>query len=230
MGQGQWELAAVVEEAAVRCPRCRTGACARRHGVRWRRQVADLTTGEAFEDVPILRVVFCEGSTASLAPAWLWRGHTTVDSVLQAVLWRLREGTATASDRISQRGDGESIPDESTLRRWTRQVRSGLVGSAVAVLGVPWSSAGDEAAQLEALRAHLTAPVLLSFRACHGHAVLDKPLQPPVPPRSPARRVQGRHLPTPPPNPPSDLLERGTWSSPHRRGPPGPSRKEARKP
>lgn len=229
--RGQWTLAALVEEAGLQCPGCRAIDCVRLHAVRHRKRVSDLTTGEVFEDVPILRVRFCCGPTVSLTPAFLWRGRCTVGSVLQAVIWRLQEGTAAASERISQQGDGETVPDESTLRRWSRQVRSRLVGSALVALGpvleVSWSSAFDEAAQLEDLLDRLTAPVLLDFRAVYGHAVLDRSPRPIALARSSARRVAGRLPPAPPPNPPSDLLKRGTWSSPNRRGPPGPSDKEA---
>lgn len=194
--------------------------------------MSDLTAGKVFEDVPVLRVIFCDHSTASLTPACLWRGRTTVGSVLQATIWGLQEGTAAASERISRQGDGETVPDESTLRRWRRQVRSRVMGSALIVLGpalgLAWDAGTDEAARLEDLLARLTPARLLDFRAVHGHAVLDRPQPPRAPARSSARRIAGRHLPAPPPDPPSQLLERGTWSSPHRRGPPGPSRKEAR--
>jgi len=49
-----------------------------------------------FEQVPILRVLFCDGSTASLTPSDLWRGRSTVGSVLETVVRVLRDGIEQA--------------------------------------------------------------------------------------------------------------------------------------
>lgn len=159
-------------------------------------------------------------------PAVLWRGRSTVDSVLQGVIWSLQEGISKASERISQRGDDETVPDESTLRRWRSWLRSRLVGSALAALGpqlkFSWSDQRDEAAQLEQLRSRLRSPVLLRFRATFGHAILDKPESdlPPNPADSTAYTIADSGIDAPPHALPSGpRLERAD-SRAHSRDPP----------
>ena len=82
----------LVQEADRVCPACGTVRCARSHAWRYRKRVTDLSTGEVFTEVPILRVQFCDGSTTSLMPAELWRGRATVSSVLETVVHVLRDG------------------------------------------------------------------------------------------------------------------------------------------
>lgn len=210
----------------MRCPRCGSGGCASYHGTRSRKHVVDLTTGETHEDIPIVRVKLCDGSTRSLTPAALWRGRSTVGSVLEAVLWCHQEGTATACERLCRAGDGESVVDESTVRRWRRLVHRRLIGSALAVLGpdlgISWSDSADAVPQLQELIDRLSPPLLLAFRARYGHAVLDKPpsAQAPSPPRSAARPVPGsldRALPHDPPSIPARQGAKSASSRP--RGP-----------
>jgi len=214
-----------VEEAGVRCPRCGDGSCAGPHATRYRKRVRDLSTGEVFTDLPILRVRFCEGKTASLMPADLWRGRTTVTTVVEAVIRVVGKGTCAALEwtGIASR-DGHEV-SERTLRRWRDEVvRGRLVGSALAVLGPQvgffWSGSGDEAGQLKLLLGLLSLPVLLAFRAEAGHSVLDRPARPAPRSRSATRPIAGRLAPAPPHDPPSSIRARGLWSPQNRRGPP----------
>jgi hypothetical protein len=196
------------------------------HAWRYRKRVLDLATGEVFENLPIRRVRFCEGSTASIVPTELWRGRSTLDSVLQAVLQALRHGVGPALEWAAAAGEGEEPVSERTVRRWRELVSARLVGSAFSWLGPrlgwAWSDAGDPADQLERLLHDLSGDLQLAFRAVSGHGVLDRASvrRPGSSPRSSARPVPGRHAPAPPPDPPSILLPRGTWWPRQRRGPP----------
>jgi hypothetical protein len=178
-----------------------------------------------FEQVPILRVLFCDGSTASLTPAALWRGRSTVDSVLETVVHVLRDGIEQAHEWTLFAGTGEPVVSRRTLRRWTDLVRGRLVGSAWAWLGprlgLSWSDQADEAEQLDTVLDHLAGPVLLGFRAVTGCAVLDKPTAPAPRASCATRRVAGRLSPSPPHDRSSPLRPRGSWLPHHwRRGPP----------
>lgn len=214
-----------MEEAGVRCPRCGDGSCARPHATRYRKRVRDLSTGDIFTDLPILRVRFCQGSTASLVPADLWRGRSTLTSVVEAVICVVDKGSCAAQEWTGLASRGGHEVSERTLRRWRDEVvRGRLVGSALAVLGpqvdFSWSGSGDEADQLELLLDLLTLPVLLAFRAETGHSVLDRPARPASRSRSATRPVAGRLAPAPPHDPPSSIRARGLRSPQNRRGPP----------
>jgi len=187
--------------------------------------VQDLSTGEAFEQVPILRVLFCDGSTVSLTPSDLWRGRSTIGSVLETAVHVLRDGIQQAHEWALFAGTGESVISQRTLQRWAELVRSRLVGSAWAWLGprlgLSWSDQTDAAEQLDSVLDHLADGVLLAFRAATGRAVLDKPTAPS--PRTPCttRRVAGRLSPSAPQNSSSPLRPRGSWwPRNRRRGPP----------
>ena len=229
---GTFDLASVVAEAGVRCGACGDGRCAGPHAWRYRKPITDLSTGEVFEKLPILRVAFCDGSTASLMPADLWRGRFTLSSVLEAVVHVLRDGTEKASEWTWYAGTGEPVVSRRSLRRWRDAVQSRVIASALSWLGprlgLTWSGTGDPARQLEALLGKLSAALLLLFRVAFGHAVLDKPQRPRRPTRSSSRRVAGRLGPAAPHDPPSSVLPRGAWSRPRRRGPPGKAPKEDR--
>jgi hypothetical protein len=225
MGGGGFSFADLVREAGVRCPRCGTGRCAKRHSRRYRKRVRDLSTGDVFQDVPIQRVEFCDGSTASLTPAALWRGRSTVGSVLETVVRVLGEGVEQAHEWTLFARTGESVVSRRTLRRWTALVRGRLVGSAWAWLGprlgLSWSDQADLAAQLDKLLDHLAGSVLLAFRAATGRAVLDRPTAPARRAACATRRVAGRLGPRPPHDRSSSLRPRGSWWPRHRRrGPP----------
>lgn len=217
-------------ESGIQCPRCGAGACARRHAWRYRKRVTDLSTGAVFEKLPILRVRFCDGSTASLVPGELWRGCLTQDSMLETVIHVLRDGVAAAYEWTWYAGTGECMVSRRSLRRWCDFTRKRLIGSALSwlgpQLGISWSSVADEAAQLETLLDKMTAPLLSAFRAVAGHAVLDKPRGPRLAPRSARRRILGRHGPAVPHTTPSSLQPRGAWSRHTRRGPPRPRLEE----
>jgi len=220
-----------VEASGVRCERCGDGRCARRHALRSRKRITDLTTGEVFENLPIVRVIFCSTGTASLVPSELWRGRFTVSSVLETVVRVHRDGVEAASEWALYAGTGDEVVSEKTLRRWRDIVRTRFVGSALSslgsMLGVSWSDASEAASQLESLLEHLSRSTLLAFRALAGHAVLDKPAVMTVSARTTARRVPGLLTPTPPHTTPSPRLPRGAWSHPRRgRAPPRLHRKE----
>jgi hypothetical protein len=203
------------------CPACRTTDCARPHAWWYRKRVQDLSTGDVFEWVPILRVKFCDGSTPSLMPAALWRGRSTLDSVLETVVRVLRDGIEQAWEWTAFAGTGESVVSRRTLRRWTGFVGTRLIGSAWAWLGprlgMGWSDRVDADEQLESVLDHLAGTLLLAFRATTGHAVLDKPTAPLPPPSCTARRVAGRLVPHPPHDRSSSLRPRGAWWPRHRR-------------
>jgi hypothetical protein len=178
-----------------------------------------------FEDIPILRVVFCDGSTASLPPSDLWRGRSTAGSVLETVVRVLRDGIEQAYEWTLFSGTGESVVSRRTLRRWTDLVRGRLVGSAWVWLGprlgLSWSDQADATEQLDRLLDHLAGPVLLAFRAATGRAVLDRPTAAAPRAACATRRVVGRLSPSPPHDRSSLLRPRGSWWPRHRRrGPP----------
>ena len=152
---GEFDLLSLVEEAGHRCSQCGSGRCARRHAWRYRKKVTDLSTGEVFEHLPILRILFCDGATTSLTPADLWRGHFTVSSVIETVVHVTGDGLLAASEWVLYGGDGDELVSERTLRRWRDSTRSRLIGSALAWLGprlgVTWSGRLHETDQLSTL-------------------------------------------------------------------------------
>ena len=185
----------------------------------------DLSTGEVFAQVPILRAECCDGSTASLMPAELWRGRSTVSSVLETVARVQRDGIEQAYEWTLYAGPGEPVVSWRTLRRWSRLVHTRLIGSAWAwlgpQLGLSWSDQQDVADQLLHVLDHLVEPLLVSFRAATGRAVLDKATSPAMAPPFSARRVAGRQDPSPSQDVPSPLRPRGSWwPRQRRRGPP----------
>lgn len=210
------------------CFRCGDGRCAGRHACRYRKRVKDLSSGEIHEKLPILRVIFCDGATVSLMPAELWRGRTTVSSVLETVARSERDGVEAALDWTSYAADGDTPVSERTLIRWRSLVRSRVVGAALAVLSLDfhWSNHADPGSQLEILLDRLRPSDLLSFRALAGHGLLDSATRPRRPARSSSRRVPGRLVPSPPPDPSSAPLPRGSRFARSGRGPPRRTRKE----
>lgn len=225
----------MVEASGRRCGKCETSHCARRHAVRYRKLITDLTTGAVFRNLPIRRVIFCDGTTVSLVPAEVWRGRFTVSSVLEAVVRMHRDGVEAAGEWALYGGTGDEMVSDRTLRRWREVVRTRLIGSAFSwlgpQLGLSWSDHTPVATQLEEILDQVTAPVLAGFRALTGRAVLDKPsANPPSPARSTARRVPGRLAPDPPPMVPSPIRRRGAWSRFRRREPPRRDSKEVEPP
>jgi hypothetical protein len=203
--------------------------------VRYRKFITDLVTGTVFENLPVLRIIFCDGTTTSLVPAEVWRGRFTISSVLEAVVRVHRDGVEDAGEWAMLGGAGDEMVSDRTLRRWREVVRTRLVGSAFSwlgpQLGLSWSDHTPVATQLDQLLDRVTAPLLAGFRAVTGRAVLDKPsANPPFPARSTARRVPGRLAPDPPPITPSPNRRRGAWSRLRRRESPRRDPKEAEPP
>jgi len=218
---GKVSFVDLVRESGRVCPTCGTDRCARPHA-RWhRKRVQDLSSGDVFEDVPIQRAEFCDGSTVSLIPSFLWRGRSTLDSVLETVVRVLRDGIEQAHEWPLFAGTGEPVVSRRTLRRWTDLVRTRLVGSAWAWLGprlgMGWSDQVDAADQLESVLDHLADTLLLAFRAATDRAVLDKPTAPSPPTPCATRRVAGRLAPRPPQDSSLSLRPRGAWWPRHRR-------------
>jgi hypothetical protein len=229
MVSGTWSLAGLLDEAGIACAACGTTECVRPHGRRYRKRVRDLSTGAVFEDLPILRVRFCSGATPSLMPAELWRGRSTLTSVVETVVHVFRDGVETAHEWTGFAGTGETVVSRRTLRRWRELVRTRLIGSALSLLGPRLGLHGSDSTPpadlLDALLDRLTSPMLLAFRAAIGRAALDRHSEPRVDAaaRSAARRVAGRQAPTPPHDPPPARRPRGAWSPSNRRGPPRPA-------
>jgi hypothetical protein len=223
---GDYLFSVLVEEAGLSCPRCGSGACATYHGRWYRKRVQDLATGEEFEAIPILRACFCTGATGSIHPADLWRGRSTVTSVLKAVVHTMRAGVGPALEWAGYAGSGEEPISERTLRRWKPLTFSRLVGASfswlTSHLGWAWSDVRDPGDQLERLLHDLTSDLQLAFRRATGHSVLDRQSvrEAPRPMRSSASPVPGRQTEAPPQSVPSILLPRGRWWPRTRRGPP----------
>jgi len=188
----------------------------RSHGFRHRTQVTDLSSGDVFRAVPIRRVRFCDGRTASLVPAELWRGRFTISSVLETVVHVLGDGIAAACEWTAQASvDGAEIVSPRTLQRWRALVRQRVVGAALAWLlpatGASWSATHPEAPQLEAVMGRITGSLLATFRATFGRALLDRAARSRTR-REAARRTRAApHDPSRPasPNPPPCRRTRG---------------------
>ena len=129
------DLGPLVEASGRRCGKCKAWRCFRPHAVRYRKLITDLTTGEVFRNLPIRRVIFCDGTTASLFPAEVWRGRFTVSSVLEAVVQVHRDGIEAAGEWALYAGTGDEMVSDRTLRRWCEMVRTRLIGSAFSWLG-----------------------------------------------------------------------------------------------
>jgi len=222
---GDYQFSELVAEAGLSCSRCGAGACGTYHG-RWcRKQVQELSTGDVFLGLPILRVAFCSGDTSSIYPAGLWRGRSTLGSVLQAVSHAWGEGVGPALEWAAAAGSGEEPISERTLRRWMAQTHSRLIGSAFSWLGKQlgwsWSGDADASQQLDRLLKDLTADHQLAFRGAFGRGLFDQASveEAPSVTDSSARPVPGRLAEAPPQEAPSILLPRGQWSSRTRRGP-----------
>ena len=211
---GDYDLAALVSEAGVRCSRCGSGACARFHDKRYRKQVTDLSTGNIYRLVPILRVAFCDGTTGTLPHAELWRGRFTVSSVLETTGHVLADGVNEALEWTMYAGGGEQLVSERTLRRWVKRVETRLA---------PLSHyLGLAAPPEEPMRLldRIEPEDLLCFRRLAGYGLLDKPATDPKTSHTTVRPRPSHLRPSPPPDPPSRYLPRGSRYGPHRSKPP----------
>jgi hypothetical protein len=218
--KGDFDLPALISEAGVRCRRCRTGACAVLHGTWYRKQVTDLSSGMIYRHVPILRVVFCDGSSTSLKHAELWRGRYTASSVLETTSHFLADGLGETLEWTMYAGGGEQMVSERTLRRWARRVVSRLapLGDYLGLAAPP--EVVTLAEKLAWLLAQIEPADLLRFRRWTGYGLLDKPAPEPKTSHSTVRPRPGHLSPAPPHDPPSRYLPRGTRYGPHRSKPP----------
>ncbi len=217
---GNFDLAALVSAAGVRCSRCGTGACAVLHSKWYRKQVTDLSTGAVHQHVPILRVIFCDGSSTSLKHAELWRGRYTISSVLETINHVLAAGLNEALEWTMYAGGGEQMVSERTLRRWTRRVvsRLGPLSDYLGLVAPP--EAVTPAEKLALLLDQIEPADLLRFRTLTGYGLLDKPAPEPKTSLTTVRPRPGHLPPAPPHDPPSHYLPRGTRYGPHRSKPP----------
>ena len=205
-------------ESGLLCSQCGTADCAKYHGTWFRKIIHDLCSGEVFENIPILRVVFCDGSTKSLHPAELWRGKATITSCLEVSSIALEEGIDNALQWVTSKGDGEESVSERTLRRWVKRTGD-RAPIAAAALNFSLSTREPAAEKLENFLTQLHRRDLQVLRHQWGFSLLDVP--PPGKPTNtsmcPKPVFQNPRLPQ---NPPSEYLPRGTKSFLHRRGPP----------
>jgi hypothetical protein len=104
--------------------------------VRHRKRVTEISRGEVHEKLPIVRVIFCDGSTISLMPAALWRGRATVRSVLESVSRLVSEGIDGALRWSGDAWEGEEPFSERTLRRWLGLVRSRVLSGSLSWLAL----------------------------------------------------------------------------------------------
>jgi hypothetical protein len=203
-----FSVADAAVDSGASCSRCGTAACAREHASYVRQWIVDRAS--VAERVPICRIVFCDGRTASLMPAVLWRGRGTISFVVDAVTLVWAIGLEAAWERL--RSAGPWCPSRSTLGRWRQRVRAVLAVSAALLarrVELPELAAGD---------------ILLSLRRATGRGALDR--LPAPAPRRPARRIAGRLAPAPPPETGGPRRPRGAWSRAAPRGPPREAREE----
>jgi len=218
INSGNYVIHDLVVETGFLCPKCRTADCAKYHGTWYRKIIRDLCSGEVFNRVPILRVLFCDGSTKSLHPAELWRGKATITSTLEASSIAAKEGFEEALQWVILSGGGDEVISERTLRRWLKRAVA-QISIASAVLNFSSEPKEPASEKLENFLTQLRYRDLLTLRRHWGFSLLDL---------SPSEKLTntikcpkpGFHNPRPAQNPPSEILPRGTKSFPSRRGPP----------
>ncbi len=137
----------------------------------------DLAAHRVFADVPVLRVMFCTGATISLMPAALWRGRSTIASVVAAAGQLLAHGLERGHDWVRVQIPGGPGVSRSTLGRWREAVVPRVSAAALALVALPPGADGQSCAEpverMARLAAALTPRVLAGFRARFGRAVLD---------------------------------------------------------
>jgi len=215
---GNFVFLDLVLESGHLCPKCSAADCAIYHGTWFRKIIHDLCSGESFSNVPILRAIFCDGSTISLFPAELWRGKTTITSALEIVSIALKEGVGSALQWAADCNGGDEVISERTLRRLIK--RSGARFSiASKTLNFSKSTAKTLSEKFEKFLTQLHLGDLVTLRSQWGFSILDIPVSVNTPDCSSYPRP-GFGQPHAPQNPPSEILPRGTWSPPYRRGQP----------
>ncbi len=205
-------------ESGQLCPNCGSTACAKYHGTWYRKVIHDLCSGEVFKNIPILRVILCDGTTKSLHPAELWSGKATITSTLEVSSIAAKNGIDVALQWVTMSGDGDEVISERTLRRWLKRTVD-RVPIASAALKFSTPTCGSTAEKLENFLLRLHCRDLLTLGSQWGFSLLDvPPLEKPTnTPMCPKPVFQN---PRPAQNPPSEILPRGTKSILHRRGPP----------
>ncbi len=179
-------------------------------------EILDLCTGEHFKNLPILRVRFCDGTTKSLFPAELWRGRSTISSVLETVSNAISGDVEQSLQWAMAAGDGDEPVSERSIRRWIKRTVD-RVPVASASLNFP-SDAGQPAAEkFENFLIRLRPRHFLELRRRWGYSFLDVP-GPQKPPHSTTCPKPVLQNPLPPHDPPSEYLPRGTKSRLSRRG------------
>jgi len=213
---GSFCFRSLVTESGLLCPTCRTADCAQYHDTWFRKRIADLCSGDVFENLPILRLKFCTGTPKSLFPAELWRGRATISSVLEAVSDAINGGVEYALQRATATGDGDEPFSERTLRRWIKRTVDRLPVAGMS-LNIPIDSAEPAAERLENFLTEVHPHHLLALRCQWGFSLLDVPPQQ-KPPNTAAHIKPVFQHPRPPQNPPSKYVRRGTRSHLSRRG------------
>lgn len=184
----------------------------------YRKTIHDLCTGEVFYNVPILRALFCDGSTKSLHPADLWRGKATITSTLEVSSIAAQGGLEEAMQWVSLSADGDEAISERTVRRWLKR---SIERISLATPGLNFSAWAHESVgeKFENFLTQLHSGDLLTLRRHWGLSLLDvRPFEKPTNTVKIPKPVFQN--PCPAQNPPSCYLPRGTKSSLHRRGPP----------
>lgn len=210
---GNYDFSALVAESGLLCPECRTADCAKYHG-RWtRKRIRDLCSGDSFENLPLLRIRFCNKSTKTIYPAELWRGRSTVTSVLETVFHAIDDGIELALQRVMDAGDGTETVSERSIRRWVNRVGTRLPVAARVLAIVSERVFSDTAAMFEHFLTHLYPHHLLQLRRQWGFSLLD--VVSPVPVKLACRVKHPKPVfpnPSPPHDPPPKYLPRGTRS------------------
>ena len=188
MESGNYEFSTLVAESGLLCPNCGTVDCAKYHG-RWlRKKIRDLCSGDLFQNLPLLRVRFCNKSTKTIYPAELWRGRSTVTSILETAFLAIDEGIELALQRVMDAGDGTDTVSERSVRRWVKRVGNRIPVAAKALDLVsdrdPRNTQSEAtstltASGIEHFLTHLFPRHLLQLRRQWGYSLLD--VAPPVP-------------------------------------------------
>ena len=210
---GDFILSNLIAESGLVCSVCEDAACAKYHG-RWtRKRIRDLCSGDSFENLPLLRIRFCNKSTKTIYPAELWRGRSTVTSVLETVFHAIDGGIELALQRVMNAGDGTETVSERSVRRWVKRVGTRLPVAAGVLAIVSERVFSDTAAMFEHFLTHLYPHHLLQLRRQWGYSLLDL-----VPP-DPIKLAHSVSYPKPvfehprsPQDPPPKYLPRGTRS------------------
>lgn len=210
---GNYDFSALVAESGLLCPDCGTADCAKYHGEWLRKEIRDLCSGDVFKNLPLLRVRFCDATTKTIYPAELWRGRSTVTSVLETVFLAIKEGMESALQRVMDAGDGTETVSERSVRRWVKLAGNRIPVATKALGFVSDATRSQTAGGYENILTHLFPRHLLQLRRQWGYSLLD------VVPRvrvELARRVKYPkpvfQNPRSPHDPPPKYLPRGTRS------------------